>query len=238
MEGLISQGALPVKESKSTRTAVLDIDCGFPQYEKESVFFKEYRLKSLIHSLKSNFCRHRAEVVWDLSWRLIASGIDVPEPAGYFLKQNGPFCLAGYSFSKLIPASRHLAAAAEKAKEQNAERALGVLMDSIACRVASLHESGVIHGDLKWTNILVHECGSRFWLVDLDSARCLKRAPGPAAVAEDLARFIFGGMQAGVDGALGQRFLDKYSEHRNLNRKILDPHVDRLLGKFIKRHRF
>ncbi|MGV8075288.1 MAG: lipopolysaccharide kinase InaA family protein [Syntrophobacteraceae bacterium] len=238
IEDLISQSALPIIESRSTRTAILTVDLESTPIDSNLLFFKEYRMKNLAHSLKPKFCDHRAVNVWNLSWRLLARNIPVPEPYGYLLKERGPFCLAGYSFFEFIPASRHLAAMAKMVAKGRTTLDFGALIESIATQVASMHEGGVVHGDLKWNNILIHESGTKFWFVDLDSARLYEKPPSSKAAAVDIARFIFGGMQARVDKSIGDRFIDKYLKERKLDRRELDAPVEKLLRKHIKRHRF
>ena len=53
-----------------------------------------------------------------------------------------------------------------------------------------MHAAGGVHGDLKWSNILVeNSTGTRLYLVDLDSVRLLRRYRRNAAT-KDVQRFV------------------------------------------------
>ena len=111
------------------------------------------------------------------------------------------------------------------------------LIETLVQNVARMHSSGVSHGDLKWSNILVHEDKNELWFVDLDSAQLYGRAPSTKAVARDLARFVLSGREAGIAEAILQRFLNEYAHHRKLSRARIDGPIVKILTKLQGRHK-
>jgi hypothetical protein len=94
----------------------------------------------------------------------------------------------------------------------------------------------VSHSDLKWSNILVHREKNELWFVDLDGAKLHRQMVRVKAVARDLGRFLLSGLEAGIDAATMDRFLDVYCQHRKMSRKSFDRPTRRVLKKLQRRH--
>ncbi len=109
--------------------------------------------------------------------------------------------------------------------------------DALGRLLGRLHRLGVVHGDMKWSNIMVtcaggHE-GIRFWLVDLDGAFRFTGA-GPEARARDVARFMCDAMKEGVAEVLLAAFRQGY--HQDWPRDDgLEREIDRRLGSLLKK---
>lgn len=237
LDDLFQNSSLLLKCSASTRSALVDMRVSRPSGDLEKLFVKEFRFKNLIHSLKPHFYPHRAQIAWDVSWHLLSRGILVPQPEGFLVKWRGLFCHKGYFFCKELARCSSLGELSGDPKRLCERFDLGGLIGVLARNIALLHESGVTHGDLKWSNILVHEEQNKLWIVDLDSARHNHREPaGPKAIARDLARFALSGLESGIDETIMDRFLDEYAHLRKMNRKSIDEPVTRILEKFKHRH--
>jgi RIO kinase 1 len=100
-----------------------------------------------------------------------------------------------------------------------------------------MHDSNATHGDLKWSNVLVHEKKNKLWFVDLDASKLYGQPPGPKEVARDLARFMLSGLEAGVEEVMLEKFLDTYAGYRKLKRKSVDGPTKRILKKLQDRHK-
>jgi RIO kinase 1 len=174
--------------------------------------------------------------MWHVSWHLLKSSIPVPEPEGYLIKQRGPFCLEGYFFSKVLSSCSSLEALSKDLRLLSKRLDSGGLIGNLARKVAALHDSGTTHGDLKWSNILVHEEKNDLWFVDFDGAKLHNSCPDCKAVARDLARFVLSGLEAGVDGTLLAQFLGTYARRRNLSLKDIEGPMMKVLHKLRKRH--
>jgi tRNA A-37 threonylcarbamoyl transferase component Bud32 len=241
VEALFLDGRASVlKSSRSTRSVVVRVPSSEPsgtaELPTEEVFAKKYLFKNLLHSLKPMFLQHRSRVVWDLSWYLQGHGVSVPEPLGYLVKEAGPFCLAGYIFSEAISDCISLLELAKRSDRSQSRSELRKMMELAADHVAAMHEGGVTHGDLKWSNILFDRSPGRLWLVDLDSAKYHDHGLDPRRVARDLARFVLNALDVGADD-VGDCFLDAYALRRNLSRQLLDESMNSILRKLAERHR-
>ena len=204
--------------------------------ESKGLYVKEFRYKGVVHSLKHLFGKHRAQVMWKVSWHLLKYSVPVPEPEGYLLKRKGPLCLGGYYFSKALRRCPSLHELTKDLDQLNESLDAGGLSRVTAHYVAALHDSGATHGDLKWTNILVNEKENQLWLIDLDASSIHGGHLGPKRIARDLARFILSGLEAGVDGTILARFLGHYTRRRNLRLKDVEGPMMNVLQKLRERH--
>ena len=230
-EDLFARGSCILKGSGSTRAALVQMGAS------HEIFIKEYHFKNLLHSLKPLFGGHRARIVWDISRYLIRKGVPVPRPIGYLVDRRGPFCMRGYFFSESMAECSHLGRVARASAQSNALTEFCELVELIATQVAFLHGSAVTHGDLKWSNILVHKCSERIWFVDLDSARICRHRPTPGQAAPDLARFALSALQYGIDAFAVEHFMDRYSLERGIPRKYIDPPFQDMLKRLRRQHR-
>jgi len=225
-----------LKSSRSARSTLIKPHLFSGDAEGESLYVKEFRYKGVVHSLKHLFGKHRAQVLWKVSWHLLNHSIPVPKPEGYLLKKKGPICLSGYYFSEAVRRCPSLHELTEDLDQLNERLDSGGLSRVAAHYVAALHDSGATHGDLKWTNILVDEKENQLWLIDLDASGIHGGHLGPKGIARDLARFVLSGLEAGVDGKILARFLGHYARRRNLKLKDIEGPMMNILQKLRKRH--
>ena len=235
-DALVQHSGFLLKSSSSTRSALVNPDPVSGDVESKGLYVKEFRYKGVVHSLKHLFGKHRAQVMWKNSWHLLKHSIPVPEPEGYLLKKKGLICLSGYYFSKALRRCPSLQELTGDLAQLNERLDSGGLGRVAADYVAALHDSGVTHGDLKWTNILVNEKENQLWLIDLDASRIHRGHLGPKGIARDLARFVLSGLETGVEGTILARFLSYYARRRNLNLKDIEGPMMNVLQKLRKRH--
>jgi len=235
-DALFQHSGFPLKSARSTRSALVELNNTGRDGKREKLYVKEFRFKGSIHALKPLIRQHRAEVMWKVSLHLLSHSIPIPEPEGYLLKQKGPVCLGGYYYSKAIPECPSLSELAKDVGQLNQRLGGGGLSLDLAQNLAKMHSSGATHGDLKWSNILIHEVKNEVWFVDFDGAKLHRRSPDGKVVARDLARFVLSGLEAGVDGTLLARFLGHYAQRRNLTLKDIGGPMMKVLHKLRKRH--
>ena len=236
LETLFQVNGSLLKSSSSTRSALVNLDPVSGDVEAKSLYIKEFHYKGVVHSLKHLFGKHRAQVMWKVSWHLLKHSIPVPEPEGYLLRKKGPMCPGGYYFSKALRRCPSLHELTEDLDQLNERLDSGGLSRVAAHYVAALHDSGATHGDLKWTNILVDEKENQLWLIDLDASSIYGGHLGPKKIARDLARFVLSGLEAGVDGTILARFLDHYARRRNLKLRGIEGPMMNVLQKLRRRH--
>ena len=233
---LLQCNASLLKSSRSTRSALVELDSFGGDVESHTLYVKELRYKNVAHSVKPLFRKHRAQVMWQLSWHLLGHGISVPQPQGYLLKRRGPFFLKGFFFSDIQPSCLTLDEMCNNLEQVIERFDTGGLLEVLARQIAKMHDSNATHGDLKWSNVLVQEQRNEVWFVDLDASRLSTQPPGPKQVARDLARFVLSGLEAGIEETMLDNFLDKYAGHRKLSRKSIDGPTTRILKKLQDRH--
>jgi serine/threonine protein kinase len=236
-EDLFSHNVQLIKSGDSIRNALIRLSTDKLEVKPKEIFVKEFRSKNTLHGLKPCFTRHRAQIAWQISCHLLNSGIPVPEPEGYLLKKKGPFYRKGYFFSAVLSGCNSLGSLAWTSRELHKRLASGGLVEALALRIAALHDCGVTHGDLKWSNILVHEKNNSLWFVDLDSAKLHTHFLGPSRVARDLGRFVFYGFQTETNNAIISRFLNEYCRHRKLARENIELRMAKVLKRLRRRHR-
>ncbi len=235
-DSLFQHSGSLLKSSSSTRSALVNPGPVSGDVVSKGLYGKEFRYKGVVHSLKHLFGKHRAQVMWKVSWHLLKHSIPVPEPEGYLLKQKGPICLGGYYFSKALRGCPSLHELTEDLAQLNERLDSGGLSRVAAHYIAALHDSGATHGDLKWTNILVDEKENQLWLIDLDASKIYRVHLGPKRIARDLARFVLSGLEAGVDGTILAGFLNYYARRRNLKLTDIEGPMMKVLQKLRKRH--
>ena len=235
-DDLLRQREKYLKSSGSTLSALVELNDSGMDGEEERLYVKEFRFKGALHSLKPLIHQHRAQIMWKVSWHLLEHSIPVPEPEGYLIERRGPFCLKGYFFSRVLPRCSTLDELTEDLEQFTKRFDSGGLIRILVQNIARMHDSGVSHSDLKWSNILVHREKNELWFVDLDGAKLHRQRVSVKAVARDLARFVLSGLEAGVDGAILARFLSHYAQSRNLALKDIEGPVMNILQKLRKRH--
>ena len=233
---LFQENATLLKSSRSTRSALVKLDPFRGDGESDRIYAKELRYKGVAHSLKPLFRKHRAQVMWQVSWHLLEHGISVPQPQGYLLKRRGPFFLKGFFFAKVQQGCLTLDKLCDNLDLLIERFDSGGLLEVLARQIAKMHDSKATHGDLKWSNVLVQEETNELWFVDLDASRLYIEIPGPKEVARDLARFVLSGLEAGVEEAIMEKFLNEYAGYRKLSRKSIDGPTKRILKKLKDRH--
>lgn len=235
-DNLMRDRAELLKSTGSTRSALVELNNSEVDGKIERMYVKEFHFKGTIHSLKPLIRQHRAQVMWKISWHLLNHSIPVPEPEGYLIKRRGPFCLKGYFFSRVLPKCSTLDELTQDLDQFSKRFDSGGLIGVLAQNVAKMHNSGASHSDLKWSNILVHREQNELWFVDLDGAKLHRRMPSSKAVTRDLGRFMLSGLEAGIDEATMDKFLDAYAFHRKVTRKSFDKPTRRILEKLKGRH--
>ncbi|MEJ2363153.1 MAG: lipopolysaccharide kinase InaA family protein [Deltaproteobacteria bacterium] len=225
-----------LKSSSSSRSALVNPAPLSGNVGLNGLYVKEFHYKGAVHSLKHLFGKHRAQVMWQVSLHLLVNGIPVAKPEGYLLELRGPFCVKGWFVSRALQRCFTLGSRESHLEILTKGLAHGGLIEVLAANVAAMHNSGVTHGDLKWTNILINEKENQLWLTDLDASKIYRGRLGPKRIARDLARFVLSGLEAGVEEAIMENFLDQYAGHRKLSRERIDGPTTRILKKLRDRH--
>ena len=158
---------------------------------------KRYNTKSLWHAVRRIARRSRAVNSWDMSGQLREASISTPARIAYIENRFGPLRGRSYFINEFIEADDVLTTIEKE--ERSGTRSTELLMVAL---FEKLHESGIYHGDMKSTNILVSS--GDIVLLDFDAAGKARSPDGfDRAYGKDRARFL---RNWGDDTSLHSRF--------------------------------
>jgi len=161
----------------------------------KSYFLKRFNCKGFGYRLKNAFRRSRAVRSWLVSWGFRHRSLPVPEPLICLEERRLRLLGRSYILFEFIEQTESLA----KIWPQLDAAARRGLLTRLALLLGRLHLFGGLHGDLKWSNILV--CGQtdkELYLIDLDGSKIV--GPGKhRAKSKDLERFLVDLIQAQPD---------------------------------------
>ena len=142
---------------------------------------KRYNMKNLLHRVSRAFRHSRAWSSWGNAFRLEFLGIRTPAPVALVEERYGPIRGKAYFVTEFMEGATAFSLTDLTDPASAVSSIVGLL--------ESLTEAGMIHGDLKASNILLGSAGAA--IIDLDSMayRGDKRT-FDAAVRKDRARFM------------------------------------------------
>lgn len=113
------------------------------------------------------------------------------------------------------------------------------IVEAAAVNLALLHQHGWVHGDYKWTNLMVTALEQaetyEVLLIDLDGGA--RRAHKPAAKGRDIARFIVNARDNGSPKVVEEWFFRGYSEVSGEQMESVIEMAAPSITKLQKRHR-
>lgn len=191
------------RDDRATSGIIRGDACGLPR----DLWVKWFHDRGWRDFLVRLFAGDRAKRLWKAHLLFHGAGLPVPRPIAFH----------GSSFSRRD--AFFLANSLEGAVNLGEAFRSGTLKDlkGIARRlgddIARWHLSGAVHGDLKWSNILLSGSGEylRIYFIDLDQAR-LYRRPRISGMMKDLSRFYRYGLEMGAEDWVASRVLPAYLE--------------------------
>ncbi len=194
---------LPKKYSSTIAVGVLKGKVvGLPH----DLWLKRFNEKGFFDFLLKRLFWSRAERLFLVSQRLYEKGLPIPMPVA-FIKPSFRIRHA-FFLSLLIEDSENLLHAYKKGLfDKNVARQL-------AEALSEWHMAGAVHGDLKWSNILMQKNNGelKFFFVDLDQAKLYSR-PKIKGIIKDLVRFYRGGLELGAEEWVDSKFFPQYIAH-------------------------
>lgn len=204
-------GWLLMKDGSSTTVGVIKGELFSIPFD---ILVKRVNYKGALHWLVKKIVGSRVRRLYNVTISLFEKGLDVPRPIGFIEKRRASFYLSSF-----IENSENLWAAykgCESPKE---------LAKEFASALAGWHMKGAVHGDLKWSNILVrkNEYAREFFFVDLDQTR-LYGAPNIKGINKDLMRFYTYAIRLGAEEWIKKEFLPAYLSFLpdDMKRNIID----------------
>jgi tRNA A-37 threonylcarbamoyl transferase component Bud32 len=173
---ILDQGEV-LKEGRTVHAATVLID-------GRKYFLKRYNDKGFFYRFRNAFRKSRAVSTWLISWEFFFRGLPVPEPILCLEERSFRFLKTSYVLYDYVENSSPLS---QKWPLLDIQERKSILI-RLAIKLGLMHRSGGVHGDLKWSNILVDE-NNHIYLIDFDgSGICFPCSN--AKVARDLKRFF------------------------------------------------
>lgn len=211
--GFIEAGLLRLLK-KSRRTSV------YLRHGNGQAFILKY-YRTLPFPVRWPWLHGRPRRVWPIGVALEKAGVPVPANVALVRPSSGLTVILLECLADAV--TLHAFVTAGKADERHF-----VELGRLAGR---LHRAGVVHGDLKWSNIMVGSPDARnaprFCLIDLDGAFWFK-GDDPAARARDMARFLCDGIKERIEDGLLMAFLDGYKQIWSNDNGLMAQSVKRL----------
>jgi tRNA A-37 threonylcarbamoyl transferase component Bud32 len=229
---LLEESDLLYKDSARTKAGRVCLD-------GRRFFLKRYNRRGGLHTIKGAFRPSRPWRLFHVTGHLIQRGVRTPAPAALMERRTMGLVQASYLLTDYVEGKRIRQAMMETGQTKGWRRRMLV---GLADLVSSVHDAGVIHGDMKANNFLVQkpygDC--RLWVVDLDGAR-VKGELSPFQRADDLARLLTS-LKEMSSAAEQKRFLMVYLKGSRLDqtdrkmRRVLAERVHALSHEHERRH--
>jgi len=167
--------------------------------------------------IASPFRLSRGERTWKFHDDIARKGVFLPEPVLLLEIKTFLFTTKTYVATRWIDEAPSLAVLASKEKFQESVNLQSVLF-KCADAIANLHNSGYIHGDLKWSNFLVASNGDHtIALIDLDSLRITSSV---RRQGRDFARFLLPPKNCHLSPDMIDRLTERYLGRRGHSRLL------------------
>ncbi|MBW1678596.1 MAG: hypothetical protein JRJ08_00380 [Deltaproteobacteria bacterium] len=192
------QGTGSKNIKKTSRSSVKEIVLS-PERKSQSLIVKEYKSINLLSRLKAVFRISKARRAWINAHNLLMRGISTPVPVAFGEKKRWGIIRESFFITEKIPEA--------EASDFYLKELSGNLRDlkkefliRLARQIRWMHQTGICHGDLKASNILVTILEEKpvIFLVDPDGVK-IRNKLGVKEIAKDLSR-----LRAAFSGILSQ----------------------------------
>ena len=199
------------------------------------IFVKEYKLLPQFRILKLIFGQSRALQVWNIAWHLYNNNVPIAKPIAYFIYHGGERNGMGYYCCEALANCKMLADIAYYEKKLYEKLLKSDFFERVLNNITMIHQLGISHGDMKWTNILVNENTFDFWFIDLDASVMHRRMKRDDMASRDISRFIVNAVEADSSNVMIIKFLDIYAKGSDFTleelKQIIKPRVRKLLKR-------
>lgn len=179
---LLKQSKLD-KDSSSTTAGMVELD-------GRKYFLKRYNNKNFKRKLKNSLRQTRPFKVLKISKLLSTAGVFTPEVYAALNYRRGLLLESSYLLCSFLETAR---TAGQVFENLVAEESFKVFAEKICQVLVKIHDAGILHGDVKISNIIVKPNDDKTYelgLIDLDSSRCYPEALSEKRRVRDLARLI------------------------------------------------
>jgi len=221
-----------VKDSRTTKAGFITLDNG------EKVFIKKYNNKGLKYTLKYLLRKSRAAKAFMNAWNFENLHIPTPAALGAVTFRPTGIIKNSYIIYKTISGVTDTLDFFRMTRTD--ENLLENFIRYISKYMSIIHNNGIIHGDLKLSNIYHIKDSGTFGLWDLDGVKYFKGQAPFSARVEEIARVVSSYIEIGsrLDVAVDREpvaecFKSAYEEHSKvaIDKNSLLNSIDKFLGK-------
>ncbi len=183
LEGALARARLH-KDSRSTKAGTLVLADG------QEVFIKRYNRRGLRDTLRYLFRRARPFRAWAAAWACERHGIPTPRPLAALVERRARVLCHAWLVRQAVPHPVPTLTYAEQVLRQPRIRA--GFTTQVCALMARMHAAGIVHGDLKLSNIYAcrHGDGFRHGIWDLDGTTLIAGSAEASVRAAELARVV------------------------------------------------
>lgn len=137
-----------------------------PLFMKLDIYTRKIRIKKWVNNY---VMKSRAEKSWSAAWDLIRIGLQTPMPVAFLERRKWGGLYEALSLTEYLEGAHPLQNFWDQEIPLDKRKPLSSL---VASRVAYLHQSGFVHGDLKPSNLLIRKeenGGYDIYFTDLES---------------------------------------------------------------------
>ncbi len=205
-----------------------------PGSDGRTFFVKRYHADRAWQKVFFRFFRDQVRRSLLVSTLLANAGIPVPRPLAA-IRDLGGKPAATYFVCEALTNAVTLRSMVQSHMLTPAE--LEDVVARLGRTMARMHRSGIVHGDMKWKNVMIRQDPKRcFYLIDLDTAGRMglirKRL-----YALDLARFAVDIAERTSSPELLRVFLNQYSRETGLDVSRLISHMTPFYSKISAKHK-
>lgn len=171
------------KDSTSTTAGIIELD-GI-QY-----FLKRYNNKNFRRKLKNSLRQTHPFKVLKHSQVLSAAGVFTPEVFAALNFRRGLLLESSYLLCSFLGSAT---TAGKVIERLTGEKGFEIFADKICELLIKIHDAGILHGDVKMSNIIIKPVGGDNYvlgLLDLDGSHCYSESLPAKKRSYDLARLI------------------------------------------------
>ncbi len=193
------------KDSSSTTAGVIELD-------GHKYFLKRYNNKNFKRKLKNSVRQTRPFKVLKTSQAVSAAGVFVPEIYAALNYRRGLLLESSYLLSSFLESAK---TAGQVIQSLSGEENFKIFMNKICRVLVKIHNAGIMHGDVKISNILINRNDKNSYdigLLDFDGSRCYPEALPARRRARDLARLISSYLLTCRHRALAVKHLEELSD--------------------------
>lgn len=217
-----------LKDGRTVKATVVDIG------SDKMLFLKRFNRKGFLHTVKNIFRSSRAKRIWINSYGFELRGIPIPQPVAYMEERRFRILKRSYVISEFIQDAHTLRSLFSYNLIPTEER-LSV-MQLVGREIGKMHKLGCIHGDIKWSNILIKIIDGKYrcFFVDLDGSE-IKRRLSLSKIVDELSRFYVEMLKYKINSAEQEAFLRGYFNQNQLRvcrKELLKRIKEKALSKF------